>query len=52
MIENIDINEIMGRLAERIKASVSPYHTTEYALNELKEVLTNKSYVVIIDFAM
>ena len=37
MIENIDINEIMGRLAERIKASVSPYHTTEYALNELKE---------------
>ena len=37
MIENIDINEIMARLTERVKASVSPYHTTEYALNELKE---------------
>ncbi len=36
-MESIDINEISGRLAERVKASVSPYHTTEYALNELKE---------------
>ncbi len=39
MIENIDINEIMGRLAQTIKASVSPYHTTDYALHELQRVV-------------
>jgi len=35
-MENTDINETIEKLSKRIKASVSPYHTAGYVLEELK----------------
>lgn len=35
-MENINIYDVSGRLSKRIKSSVSPFHTVEYAFNELK----------------